>query len=127
MIKIKHLFDATEGDDGTRLWIESIGLTKDLSEWCAVDHVLSHLGPPVGLAQWFEEHPDGYDYFRATYHEWLSNSRYRPALLELAKAGQRQTVTLVHTGDDPGHNSGTALYEYLSALQSPIQPDSPET
>ena len=27
MIKIKHLLDAVERDDGTRIWIEPIGLT----------------------------------------------------------------------------------------------------
>src|SRR5215212_10238110 len=69
MIKIKHLMDAVEKDDGSRLWIEPFGLTKDFCEWCQVDHVLSHVGPPQHLWDWYEEHPDGYGYFRATYHE----------------------------------------------------------
>ena len=45
MIKIKHFMDAREEDDGERLWVEPTGLTKDLVEWCAVDHLLPHLGP----------------------------------------------------------------------------------
>jgi uncharacterized protein YeaO (DUF488 family) len=126
MIKIKHLMDTVEPDDGSRLWIESIGLTKDFQEWCQVQHVLSHLGPPQGLNQWFEEHPDGYGYFRATYHEWLTKSKYRPALQELACAGLSQTFTLIHTGEDSEHNVATALYEYLSELGSYCHPDTPD-
>jgi len=126
MIKIKHLLDAVERDDGTRIWIEPIGLTKDLTKWCEVDHLLTHLGPPMGLWEWFEEHPDGYEYFRATYHDWLNKSRYRPALRELALAGQKQTFTLLYQGDDPAHNTATALYEYLTELESYCPPDAPE-
>jgi hypothetical protein len=32
------------------------------------------------LWEWFEEHPDGYGYFRATYHDWLAKSKYKTAL-----------------------------------------------
>lgn len=126
MIKIKHLMDAVEKDDGSRLWIEPFGLTKDFCEWCQVDHVLSHIGPPMHLWEWFEEHPDGYGYFRATYHDWLAKSKYKSALQELAQAAQRNTFTLVHQGEDPQHNTGTALYEFLSELSSYCKPDPPE-
>jgi uncharacterized protein YeaO (DUF488 family) len=123
MIKMKHLLDAVEQDDGARLWVEPIGLTKDLAQWCKVDHVLSHLGPPKGLWEWFEEHPDGYEYFRATYHDWLARSKFKPALQELAWAGQRQTFTLLYQGDNPERNTATALYEFLNELQSYCPPD----
>jgi hypothetical protein len=43
MIKVKHLLDPIESDDGERIWIEPIGLTRDLSEMCAIDAVMSHL------------------------------------------------------------------------------------
>lgn len=123
MIKVKHLLDAVEKDDGARLWIEPIGLTKDLRQWCAVDHVLPHLGPPKALWEWFEAHPDGYGYFRATYHEALAGGKYKAALQELACAAQRSNFTLVHQGDDPEHNSGTALYEFISELSSYCPPE----
>ena len=116
MIKVKHLMDAVEGDDGQRMWVESTPLTKDLRAWCQVNHVLSHLGPPAELAEWFEQHPDGYDYFRAQYHEALSKSPYKPALFNLAKASARETYTLLHAGDDANHNAATALHEFLSEL-----------
>src|SRR5581483_7961049 len=72
MIKVKHVFDAIEEDDGVRIWIEPVGLTLDLCQWCQVHRLLPHLGPPMELWSWFEDHPSGYDTFRDGYHEHLS-------------------------------------------------------
>ena len=52
MIKIKHLLETVEPDDGKRIWVESIGLTRDLQEWCSVTHLLSNLGPPMTIWRW---------------------------------------------------------------------------
>ena len=121
MIKVKHFLQPVEQDDGQRLWVEPFGLTRDLQEWCKVEHVLPHLGPPRALRDWFEEHPDGYDYFRARYHGALANSKYKPALRQLAQAGLRETFTLLHQSDDAEHNSATALQEFLNELEAWIQ------
>lgn len=118
MIKIKHLLDAVEPDDGERLWVEPIGLTADLQEWCSVKHVLTNLGPPMTVWRWYQDHPDGYEYFRARYHEHLNQARRRPILTKLAVAALQEDFTLLHQGDDPERNSATALYEYLSELQA---------
>lgn len=118
MIKIKHFMEAKEADDGQRLWVESINLTRDLIEWCSVDHVLTHLGPPAELIEWFEEHPDGYEYFRGNYHEYLTRNGLRKPLWQLAKAGLNENFTLLHQGDDAEHNTATALYEYLNELSA---------
>ena len=69
MIKIKHLMDTIEKDDGRRIWIEPVGLTRDLREWCKTDDLLCQVAPPRDLWDWFDQQPDGYDYFRAQYHE----------------------------------------------------------
>jgi uncharacterized protein YeaO (DUF488 family) len=116
MIKVKHLMDPVEEDDGQRMWVESNGLTKDLREWCHVDHILPHLGPPADLADWFEQHPDGFDYFRAQYHTRLGQSPYKPALRHMAKAAANENFTLLHAGEDPEHNAAVALHQYLSEL-----------
>jgi uncharacterized protein YeaO (DUF488 family) len=123
MIKIKHFLDTVEGDDCQRLWVEPISLARDLREWCSVDHVLCHLGPPRDVWEWFEEHPDGYEYFRARYHEALQRGPYRPALQQLACAGTRENFTLVFQGDDPAHNSATALHEFLNELEAYCPPE----
>jgi len=118
MIIVKHLLDAVETGDGQRMWVESIGLTKDLREWCKVDHVLTHLGPPKPVWQVLESHPDAYDFFRARYHEFLAKSQYKPALQALATAGLRENFTLPHQSDDAEHNSATALRDFLSELEA---------
>jgi uncharacterized protein YeaO (DUF488 family) len=123
MIKVKHLLEAVEESDGQRLWVDPIGLCKDLRQWCRVDHVLPHLGPPLNVWRVLEEHPDAYDYFRAQYHERLRHSQYRAALQSLACASRRETFTLLHGSDDDEHNSAVALYEYLSELESYCKPD----
>ena len=123
MIKIKHLLDSPEADDGARLWVEPIGLTKDLREWCAVNHMVSNLGPPVTVWRWFQGHPEGYEYFRAKYHQHLSRGKRRQILAQLALAAFQEDFTLLHQGDDPDHNSATALYEFLTELQAYTQPE----
>jgi uncharacterized protein YeaO (DUF488 family) len=123
MIKVKHFLDDVENDDGQRLWVEPIGVTRDLRDMCRVDHVLCHLGPPVKLWNWYEEHPDAYDCFRAEYHEFLRNSPYNEALMQLACIAGRETFTLLHQCDDAIHNSAMALYEYLSELEAYCPPE----
>ncbi len=118
MIKVKNLLESVEPDDGQRIWTEPMGLTRDLREWCKVDHVMPHLGPPKDLWFWFDEHPDDYDYFRGQYHEWLNKGPYRTALQQLACAAMKEDFTLIHQSDDPAHNTATALYEFLSELEA---------
>src|SRR5882724_8144181 len=114
MIKATHLLDRIEADDGPRMWIEPIGLTKDLREWCSVDRVMPHLGPPRDVWEWFAAHPDEYQVFRGQYHEWLSRGPYRPGLQRLACEGLRMNFTLLHAGEDAAHNCATALHEFIS-------------
>lgn len=123
MLKIKHLMDPASAEDGKRLWVEPVGLTRDLVEWCNVDILLMHLGPPKKLWNWFESHPDGYEAFRGEYHEYLSKCKYKPALQQLACAMSREDFTLLHQGGDPEHNTATALYEFLCELSAYCEPE----
>lgn len=123
MFKIKHFLDSVEADDGQRIWIEPIGLTLDLKEMCQIPQTLPHVAPPLSLWQWFDQHPDGYDYFRGQYHDVLNRSNHRGALQELIYLSRKENITLLHQGDDPAHNSATALYEFLSELEAYCKPD----
>jgi uncharacterized protein YeaO (DUF488 family) len=118
MINVKHFMDAVEKEDGQRIWVEPIGCATQFRDWCEIDHVLSHLGPPAALWTWFEEHPDGWDYFRTKYHEHLLSGPYREALQRLACAAVREPVTLLHQSDDPQHNTAVALHELLTELEA---------
>src|SRR4051794_7416559 len=118
MLKAKHFLDRIEADDGPRLWVERIGLTKDFQEWCQVEHVLPHLGPPRDLSTWFAEHPDAYEDFRGRYHEWLSHCPHRTALQRLACDSLKWNFTLLHAGDDGDHNCAVALREFITELEA---------
>ena len=124
MIKVKHFMDEVEPDDGQRLWVEPVGLTRDLRTWCQVHGVLTQFGPPRQLWAWFESQHDAraYDYFRGAYHDHLSQSPDRQVLQQLAWHAITTGFTLLHQGDDPEHNTATALYEFLSELQSYCPP-----
>src|SRR5437016_6032490 len=118
MIKVKHFLDSIEPDDGERLWVEPIRCVAELSELCRIDRQLPHLAPPTRLWEWLEEHPDGYDFFRARYHEYLKSGPHTEALMQMARRGLRENLTLLHQADDPQHNTAMALYEFLSERQA---------
>ena len=122
MILIKHLMDRIEPSDGMRLWIEPIPLTLDLRQWCQVDGVLIGLAPKRALWDWYQEHPDGYEYFRGEYHNSLNRRSTKELAGKLACMAVERNFTLLHQSSDPEHNSGTALYEFLAELQSYCPP-----
>ena len=117
MIKVKSIFDPVEADDGVRVWVEPIGLTRDLQQWCEVDYVLPLLGPPPKVWNELLEHPDRVDYFAAEYYAFLDQKPRRAVLAQLAALSVSGQLTLLHEGDDPCRNSATVLCEFLSAWQ----------
>lgn len=117
MIQIKNLFDAADESDGLRLWIGPIGLTKDLAVWCRVDRWLREGSPSPELAQWHEEHPDGWEYFRAKHHDSLAQGGHAPLLRELSRRAMRENITLLYEGSSQSQNAAVSLHEYLSELQ----------
>lgn len=123
MILVKHLLDEVSLEDGERIWVEPIGLTLDLREWCKIDHMVSHLGPSMELWRWYEDHPEGYDYFRAKYHDTLAASPHRQAMIELVAAARRENFTLIHQSDDTEHNTATAFHEFLCELEAYVPPE----
>jgi uncharacterized protein YeaO (DUF488 family) len=118
MINVKHFMDSIEPTDGSRIWVEPIGLTKDLIEWCQVTHTLCHAAPPQKLCDWLDLHPDGYDFFQAEYHDLLNKSHSRPALQKLACVARHEEITLLHQSSNPQQNSATALREFLIELEA---------
>lgn len=118
MIQIKNLFDRAEPEDGIRLWIGAVNLTKDLAAWCKVDRWFREGAPSADLAAWFEEHPDGWEYFRGKHHEALARNGFAPVLRHLSRRALDETVTLLHAETDATQNAAVSLYEYLVELQA---------
>lgn len=119
MIKVKSIFDPVEADDGVRIRVEPIGLTRDLQQWCDVDYVLSELGPPLWIWNQLRAHPDHYGSFNVVYESFLSQEPRRDGVARLAVLSTIRQITLLHEGDDPELNSATALCEFVLAWQQP--------
>jgi uncharacterized protein YeaO (DUF488 family) len=117
MIKVKSVFDPVERDDGLRIWVEPIGLTRDLQQWCDVDYVLPQIGPPLRVWNELRQKPDSYDYFATKYHAFLNQEPRRATLAQLVALSASRDITLLHEGDDPHQNSAVVLFEFLSAWQ----------
>ena len=93
MIKVKHICDAVEEDDGLRMWVEPIGLVKDLQQWCRINHVMPHLGPPKDAWDRLAENPDSYEEFRGAVSRV---PRPQPLSARTAKAGLRRDAGKLH-------------------------------
>ncbi len=118
MISVKHFMDAAEPADGVRVWVEPTGLTRDLSEWCSVHQLWPAVAPPKKVWQFFQSHPDEWEIFRGQYHDYLAHSPHKPRLQELACELRNGSITLLHQGPTPEHNSAEALREFLQELES---------
>lgn len=123
MVKVKHLMDRIEIGDGERVWVEPVGLAKDLRAWCAVDHVGTEFAPPLEFWERFEEHPEKYDEFRSAYHRGLAQHPDGARLLALAVFGSASNLTLLHQGEDRERNTAAALSEFLRSLVANCPPE----
>ena len=123
MVSVKHFMDAIAPEDGQRVWVEPFGLAPDLRRWCQVNQVLPQFGPPQELAIWYEQRDarGAYEFFRGSYHQYLSRGTHLDALRQLAWQGAIGNITLLHQGVDPSCNTATAVNEFLCDL-SPYCP-----
>jgi uncharacterized protein YeaO (DUF488 family) len=118
MIVVKHFMEQSAPEDGPRLWVEPIGLTLDLLEWCRVDLLLREFAPPPILWEWFDERPGPgrYQVFRRGYRCFLLHSPHRDSLKALAGLAMDGNLTLLHQGTDVLYNTAIALREVLEEL-----------
>jgi len=111
-VKIKRVYDAPDGDDGTRILVDRLwprGLTK---ERACVDVWLKDIAPSTELRKWFGHDPAKWEQFRERYHRELeANVNLVSLLKEKLKGG---AVTLLFTAKDAEHNEAVALQEWLN-------------
>jgi uncharacterized protein YeaO (DUF488 family) len=118
VIKIKHLMDEVEDDDGVRMWVEPINLTRDLQEWCEVDVVLAPLAPCQSLIHALAGDAETFDSLMIRFHDELRRSPNADTLRSLAIGSLTETFTLLHASDDNAQNCAVALFEFLVELAS---------
>ena len=117
MVSVKHFLDTIEPEDGQRIWVEPIGLTHELKDWCQVSSILSHLGPPRAIWDWFSEHPDGYDFSRIRYHALgtdLTGSRFS----SLPATPSGRTTRCSTRAMIPSTRPRSAAIEFLAELEA---------
>jgi len=111
-VKIKRVYDAPDGDDGTRILVDRLwprGLTK---ERACVDVWLKDIAPSTELRKWFGHDPAKWEQFRERYHRELeANVNLVSLLKEKLKGG---AVTLLFAAKDAEHNEAVALQEWLN-------------
>ena len=111
-VKIKRVYDAPDGDDGTRILVDRLwprGLTK---ERACVDVWLKDIAPSTELRKWFGHDPAKWEQFRVRYHRELEANVHLVSLLkEKLKGG---TVTLLFAAKDAEHNEAVVLQEWLN-------------
>ena len=111
-VKIKRVYDAPDGDDGTRILVDRLwprGLTK---ERACVDLWLKDIAPSTELRKWFGHDPAKWEQFRERYHRELeANVNLVSLLKEKLKGG---AVTLLFAAKDAEHNEAVVLQEWLN-------------
>ena len=111
-VKIKRVYDAPDGDDGTRILVDRLwprGLTK---ERACVDVWLKDIAPSTELRKWFGHDPAKWEQFRERYHRELeANVNLVSLLKEKLKGG---AVTLLFAAKDAEHNEAVVLQEWLN-------------
>ena len=111
-VKIKRVYYAPDGDDGTRILVDRLwprGLTK---ERACVDLWLKDIAPSTELRKWFGHDPAKWEQFRERYHREIeANVNLVSLLKEKLKGG---AVTLLFAAKDAEHNEAVALQEWLN-------------
>ena len=113
-LRVKHVLDPVEEEDGTRLLVERVWpkdlnrKTYPMTDWQPA------VGPTLTLRKALSEAPEKYDDFAAGYKDFLSKD---PAALEfkaeIRTILQVENVTFLHASEDRSRNSASVLREWV--------------
>ena len=113
MVKIKRVYEAPAGSDGTRVLVDRLwprGLSK---ERAAIDTWLKEVAPSPELRAWFGHRPERFAEFRRRYMAELAANPAVGMLETLAAKGG--TVTLLYGAKDTADNNAVVLQECIAA------------
>lgn len=111
--RIKRVYDAPSGDDGSRVLVDRLwprGLSKSRA---AVDLWLREIAPSDALRKWFGHDPARWVEFRARYAKELADHSDEVARLRALLS--KGPVTVLYGAKDEAHNNALALVDYLLA------------
>lgn len=111
MVRIKHVYDAYDTDDGERYLIDRLWPRGMSKEKLIMDAWVKDVSPSGDLRRWFGHDPAKWDEFQSRYSSELdSNPNAWKPLLEASKRGK---VTLLFAAHDSEHNNAVVLKAYL--------------
>ncbi len=111
MIRIKHVYEAYDADDGERYLIDRLWPRGMSKEELIMEAWLKDVSPSGDLRRWFGHDADKWDEFQSRYRAELDNnpSAWKP----LVEASKRGKVTLLFSAHDSEHNNAVVLKAYL--------------
>lgn len=114
MIQIKRAYEPPTPSDGTRVLVDGLWPRGVRKEAARIDAWRRDLAPSASLRTWYGHDPAKFDRFRTRYRAELAP--HAEALGELARLGQRGTLTLVFGARDAEHSNAAVLKELLEEL-----------
>ena len=111
-IKLKHVYEPAEKEDGYRVLVERLwprGLSKERAH---LDLWVKDAGASTELRRWFGHDPTKWEEFRRRYFDEI---RGRPEVIEELRDALRThgVVTFLFAAHDEEHNNAVALAEFL--------------
>ncbi|MBS0171940.1 MAG: DUF488 domain-containing protein [Nitrospira sp.] len=110
-LRLKRAYEPVAPDDGVRILVDRLwprGLSKAdaaLGEWA------KDIAPSTELRQWFRHDPERWPEFQRRYKAELH--QHAEELDRIRALAKTQTVTLVYSAHDEGHNDAIVLRDVL--------------
>ena len=111
MLKLKRVYEKTEGKDGTRFLVERLWPRGMKKEDLKMEAWLKDVAPSDGLRRWFAHDPAKWSEFQRRYRAELVKST--EALKPILDAARHGDVTLLFSARDTEHNNALVLKEFM--------------
>lgn len=111
MIKIKRIYDAPSGDDGSRILVDRLwprGLSKEKAK---VDLWLKEIAPSNELRKWYAHDPKKWTEFRKRYFKDLDMKG--ELVNQIVRKTKEGNITLLYSSKEEKINNAVALKEYI--------------
>ncbi len=115
-MKIKRAYEKRESSDGKRILVDRLWPRGVSKAEAGIDEWLKELGPSTELRKWFGHDPEKWQEFRKRYLAELSDPEKVALLEKIAKAAERNTLTLVYSAKDTEHNDVKVLEAVLTRM-----------
>ena len=110
-IRIKRIYDASEGSDGSRILIDRLWPRGMSKEHARLDGWEKGVAPSDDLRKWFQHKAERWAEFQDRYRAELKGKGSElDALAAIARSG---TLTLLYSAADENHNNAVVLCEVL--------------